>query len=185
MLIVPKPDSLTQPYWDGAHRRQLLIQRCHACHQAIHPPLPMCPRCRAEQLDWVAASGKGIVYSKTVVHHAAHTAMVDKVPYLVVLVTLEEGPRVVSSMRGIAFEDVAIGMPVRVLFEALTPDLTLPLFELDTTRWQGASQAAHDRAAARDGDEDKKRESQGHKRGHNEGHKNEDNKKEDNKGDAA
>lgn len=131
MLILPKPDSLTQPYWTGTLGGQLLLQRCHACDHAIHPPLPMCPRCRGEQLDWVAASGEGIVYSKTVVHHAAHTAMVDKVPYLVVLVTLDEGPRVVSSMRGIAFDEVRIGMRVRVIFESLTPEVTLPQFEPD------------------------------------------------------
>jgi uncharacterized OB-fold protein len=129
MLIVPQPDALTRPYWDGVARRELRLQTCLACAHAWHPPLPICPRCHSERIEWRPVAGGGTVYSFTVAHHAVHPAVVGKVPYLVALVTLDEGPRVVSGLPGVPFADVRIGMRVRLRFEEIAPGVVLPQFE--------------------------------------------------------
>jgi uncharacterized OB-fold protein len=128
MRLVPGVTSLTEPYWDGARRHELLIQRCSACGYVWHPPLPLCPECHSSAVEWTAASGRGRVYTYTVVYHATHAAMADKVPYISALIELEEGPRVLTNLRHCAEDDVRIGMPVAVLFEELTDEITLPQF---------------------------------------------------------
>jgi uncharacterized OB-fold protein len=120
---------LTQPYWDGARRRQLLVQRCSACAHVWHPPLPRCPECHSADVEWTPVSGKGRVYTFTVVYHATHAAMADKVPYISALIELEEGPRVLTNLRNCSEDTIWIGMPVSLIFEQLTPEITLPQFE--------------------------------------------------------
>jgi len=98
---------------------------------AIHPPLPLCPSCHGSRLAWIPAQGKGTIYSFTVVHHAAHPAFATRTPYLVALVTLAEGPRVVCNILDWPLNDVSIGMPVTLTFQHLAPDMDLPQFRLD------------------------------------------------------
>jgi uncharacterized OB-fold protein len=129
MKLVPGVTPLTQPYWDGARRGELLLQRCSTCGHRWHPPLPLCPACHSDSVAWEPASGRGHVYSYTVVYHATHVAMADKVPYIAALIELDEGPRVLTNLRNCAEEDAYVGMPVRVAFEALTDEITLPQFE--------------------------------------------------------
>ena len=129
MLIVPKEDSLTQPYWEGVRRRKLLVQQCRGCGNLWHPPTPICPHCQAKDYEWHAVSGRGVVYSYTIVHHPAHPAVVDKVPYLVALVTLDEGPRVVSNILNCPIDKVTVGMPVRLTFQEIADGVVLPQFE--------------------------------------------------------
>ncbi|MGE0152033.1 MAG: Zn-ribbon domain-containing OB-fold protein [Reyranellaceae bacterium] len=129
MQIVPRPDPLTAPYWEGARQGRLLIQRCLSCGQRWHPPAPFCPACQSDRYAWEAVSGRGTVFSFTVVHHAAHVAVAGKVPYLVALVELEEGVRLVANIRNCPMQDVSIGMKVGVAFEPLTPEITLPQFQ--------------------------------------------------------
>ncbi|MDP3138629.1 MAG: OB-fold domain-containing protein, partial [Burkholderiaceae bacterium] len=109
MRILPREDSLSAPYWAGARQGQLLLQCCRGCATFIHPPLPMCPQCRGQDLDWKPSQGRGTVHSFTVVHHAAHPAMKDRVPYLVALVTLDDGPRMVCNIVNTSGTHVAIG----------------------------------------------------------------------------
>ncbi|MFY9615768.1 MAG: Zn-ribbon domain-containing OB-fold protein, partial [Candidatus Dormiibacterota bacterium] len=113
-------------FWEGVDQGQLLIQRCAACGALRHPPRPMCPKCRSLEWDTVAASGRGTVHSFVVPHHPP-LPMVPQ-PYVVVLVDLEEGTRLVSNLVDVAPEDVRIGMPVEVAFTAVDEELTLPLF---------------------------------------------------------
>jgi len=129
MLIVPKADALTEPYWQGAKDGKLLLQNCRSCGHIWHPPTPICPSCQAKNYEWRPASGRGTVHSFTIVHHAAHIAMAKRVPYLVALVTLEEGPRVVSGIMNRAEEAVQIGMSVTLTFEEISPGIVLPQFE--------------------------------------------------------
>jgi uncharacterized OB-fold protein len=128
MLIVPEEDALSAPYWQGAREGELRLQRCTACAHVWHPPLPSCPRCGDERFEWRAAAGTGTVHSVTVTHQAAHPAFADRVPYAVALVRLDEGPLVVGNVLDAAPHDVAIGMPVRVVFERLTDEVVLPQF---------------------------------------------------------
>jgi uncharacterized protein len=78
---------------------------------------------------WTPVQGTGRVYPYTVVYHATHAAMADKVPYIAALIELDEGPRVLTNLRNCSEEQVQVGMPVKVLFEELTPEITLPQFE--------------------------------------------------------
>jgi uncharacterized protein len=129
MLVVPKPDVLTQPYWDGAREGKLLLQTCRQCGHVWHPPLPICPECHANNYEWRPSAGSGTVYSCTIVHHVAHVASQGRTPYLVALVTLDEGPRLVANILNCAMDDVRIGMPVVLTFQDILPGITLPQFE--------------------------------------------------------
>ncbi len=129
MLIVPKPDALTQPYWDGVLQRELRIQQCQDCRQVWHPPLHRCPHCHSEHVAWVATAGRAVLYSYTVVHHAAHVAVADRVPYLVALATLQEGPRVVCNLLNCDRAQVRIGMPLSLTFQQIADGVWLPQFE--------------------------------------------------------
>ncbi|MFJ8861438.1 bifunctional MaoC family dehydratase N-terminal/OB-fold nucleic acid binding domain-containing protein [Streptomyces sp. NPDC102451] len=113
-------------FFDGAQQHRLLIQRCARCAVLRHPPGPCCPACRSLEWDSVEASGRGEVYSFVVNHHPRHPAFDS--PYLVAVVELAEGTRLVTGLTGVAPEDVTIGMPVVLDWLDADPDLTLPVF---------------------------------------------------------
>ena len=124
---LPAIDPDTQPFWDGTKRGELLIQRCTDCDKRQFYPRLLCVRCGGAA-EWVRASGDGRVYTYTVVHRAAHEAFAPLVPYVVALVDLAEGPRMMSRLR-VPPEDARVGLDVRVAFERLTDEVTLPIFE--------------------------------------------------------
>ena len=113
-------------FWDGVRRGELLIQRCTNCGRLRHPPSPMCPACRSLAADAVKASGRGIVYSYCKPHEPRLPGFDPG--YVVALVELDEGTRLVTNLIGIDAADVRIGLPVEVEFVAVDPDLTLPMF---------------------------------------------------------
>lgn len=129
MAIIPGPTDLTRPYWDAAREGRLVVQECRDCGRIRHPPLPACPDCHGTDLGWRETSGRGTVYTYTVVRHPTHVALADAIPYVVALVELAEGPRLVTALTGCPPEAVTVGMPVRVLFRPITTEITLPLFE--------------------------------------------------------
>ena len=95
-LPLPTYDDI--PHWEGLKRKEFLIQECRDCGVLQHPPRPMCSGCRSLNRGWRKASGKGTVYSYSIIHQAAHPAWREKVPYNVVLVELEEDVRLVSNV---------------------------------------------------------------------------------------
>jgi len=113
-------------FWEGARRGELLIQRCASCGVLRHPPRPGCGACGSLEWDTVASSGRGSVFSY-VVHHYPPVPGFEP-PFVVALVELSEGTRLVSNLIEVDPEDVKIGMPVQVRFVAIDADLTLPLF---------------------------------------------------------
>lgn len=129
MAIVPGYSELTRPYWEQAREGRLVVQHCAACDRLWHPPLPVCPGCRKEVTDWREVSGDGTVYSFTIVTHPTHFAFADRVPYVVAIVELAEGPRLITGITGCAPRDVRVGMPVRACFRPVTDEITLPYFE--------------------------------------------------------
>jgi hypothetical protein len=96
--VVPEPTELTQPYWAGAARGQVMLQRCLTCGLVWHPPAPTCPADPGHRIEWFAASGGGRLYSYTRVEHAAHPAVAAALPYLVALIELDEGPRLICNL---------------------------------------------------------------------------------------
>lgn len=129
---LPLPDEDTRPFWEGCRRRELVMQRCVDCGAMRFTPRPLCPKCRSKGADWVPVSGRGTIASRVVVHAPVLPAFVDRVPYTVVLVALEEDPalRLVGNVLDAAPEEVEIGRSVEVDFEELTPEITLPQWRL-------------------------------------------------------
>lgn len=124
----PLPDPWSTEFWEGCKRGELLLQQCSGCSKPRYFPRLTCPLCGDEAYAWIKASGKGALYSFIVVHPPTLPAFKDDVPYPVVLVELEEGPRMVSNVVDCANEDLEIGMPLEVVFDEVTEDLTLPKF---------------------------------------------------------
>ena len=124
--LVPSMTPDTQFFWDGVKGHQLLIQRCTECGELRHPPRPMCPACNAWSWDTIESSGRGVVFSFVMPHHPEYPWF--EYPYIVVLVDLEEGVRLVSNLCGIAPDEVSIGMRVEVFYEHFDDGLVLPQF---------------------------------------------------------
>lgn len=128
-LPVIQQDSESRPYWEGLSRGELRIQRCDACARAVFYPRSVCPHCHAEKLLWIVASGRGTIYSYTVAHQA-FGAFAEDVPFIVAIIELEEGVRMMSRIIDAPRDRVAIGKAVQVTFEKVGEDTTLPYFRL-------------------------------------------------------
>ena len=121
----PRPDRDSAPFWEAQSRHELLFRRCNDCGASRYPLTLLCLECRSFDFEWVASSGRGTVFSYTVVHHQTHPAF--PVPYTIVLAEMEEGPRVVAQLRVTDESPVRIGMRVRVEWDDL-PQQPLPVF---------------------------------------------------------
>ena len=122
-------DSDSRPYWEGLAQGELRIQRCNSCSKAVFYPRALCPHCFADQLSWIVASGKGTIYSYTVAHQA-FGSFAEDIPFVVALIELEEGVRMMSRLLDAPRERVTVGAAVKVTFEKVEEDLTLPYFRL-------------------------------------------------------
>jgi uncharacterized OB-fold protein len=125
---IPTPDRVTEEFWDAARRHELLIQRCRDCGASQFLPQSCCRACLSQRIQWVAASGKGKIYSYTIVHRPPTPKFQEDVPYAVALVELDEGVRMMSNIVGIGPQDVRVGMAVEVVFEGISPTISLPKF---------------------------------------------------------
>ncbi len=125
---LPRVDEINKPYWDAAKRHELVIQRCDDCGTYRYPIGIICPGCLSDKLKWVKISGRGKVYTWVVIHQVYHPAFAGDVPYAVVAVELEEGPRMSTRLVGCGPENITIGMPVKADFIDVTPEITLPVF---------------------------------------------------------
>ena len=122
--------SITAPYWDGAARGELVIQRCRNCLHWIHFPEPVCPTCGGADFTFEAVSGRGKVETFTVIHRSFVPAFAERTPYVVAWVGLveQQGLRAFGNVTGCAPDKVAIGMVVEVFFEACDGKEALPNF---------------------------------------------------------
>lgn len=126
---IPVPDADTRPYWEAAKRHELQIQRCTACGKHYFYPRYLCPHCGSDRVEWTKVSGQGTVYSFTVNHRGPGPAFNAETPYVVALIDLAEGPRMMSNVVNCDPAAVKIGMPVAVIFEDITDDIALPKFQ--------------------------------------------------------
>ena len=126
---LPIPDVVSKEFWEAARRHEFVIQHCRTCSRYIFYPRVLCPRCLSSNLEWVKSSGKGRVFSYTVIYQAAHPAFKSDVPYVYAIVGLDEGPRMATNIVGCNSEEVKVGMPVTIVFEDVTPEVTLVKFK--------------------------------------------------------
>lgn len=125
-IPLPRPTALSRPHWDGCKAGVLRVQRCRDCGHFVFIPQPLCTRCQSEALEWVTSSGRGTVYSFTVVERPPRPAF--ETPYVVAIVELEEGWHMLTNLVDVAPEAVEVGMRVTPRFRAMSDDVTLPYF---------------------------------------------------------
>ena len=127
----PRPDirGAGKPYWLSGQAGKLSLPKCRSCGQAHWYPRLYCPHCSGESLEWITCSGKGVIHTFTVVRQSGHPYFKNKVPYVLAMIDLEEGPRLMSNIIDCDVEKVAIGAPVTVVFERLGEDVNVPLFK--------------------------------------------------------
>jgi uncharacterized OB-fold protein len=130
MVVVERPSPrLTEDnvgFWEAAAAGRLVAQRCAACASLRHPPRPMCPSCRSLDWAWVDLSGRGVVYSFSILHHPQHPAF--EYPVLAALIDLDEGVRIVSNLVDVAPAAVRIGLPVEVRYATTADGGAVPVF---------------------------------------------------------
>ncbi len=129
-MPVPLVEPLTEPYWAAAREGRLVIQRCTDCGTHRHLPHVLCPACGSTACDWEVSGGRGAVFTYTVVTHPVHAAVVDVVPYAVVVVELDDCGNVLvpSNVVDCPPDEVHVGMAVEVVFDAVTDEVTIPRF---------------------------------------------------------
>ena len=111
---MPPDSDLSRPYWEAAAKGELLIQGCASCGTLRHYPRLLCDQCYSDEVSWTVASGRGTIHSWTVAHHAFHPAFIAELPYTIVTVDLEEGPRALGRWSG---ETPTIEQPVQGHFQ--------------------------------------------------------------------
>lgn len=117
------------PFWESLRQRTLRVQKCASCRAFRHVPKELCARCHSSAFSWEPVSGRGVVYTYTIVHRAPTPAYQAGAPYAIVHAEMAEGFRMVGRMTGIEPEAVEIGAPVHVVYTDLTPQWTIVEFE--------------------------------------------------------
>lgn len=123
----PPVTETSAPFWEATREQRLVLQWCRACETVIHYPRAMCPSCLGEDLEWRPSEGLGEIYAVTVLHKSGSPFL--QPPYAVALVSLDGGARLMANIVNCAPEQVSVGMPVQVHWEALSDGRHLPLFE--------------------------------------------------------
>ncbi|HSW04927.1 Zn-ribbon domain-containing OB-fold protein [Aquabacterium sp.] len=123
---LPAITDLTRPFWDAAAQSRLLLPLCNACTRHFFRPEVACTHCFATDWQWVQASGRGTLYSYSVVHKAPAPGFV--MPLVLAVVELEEGPVMFSNLVGCNDQDARIGMALQVRFEQVAAAVWLPRF---------------------------------------------------------
>jgi uncharacterized OB-fold protein len=120
-IASPEPTVGTEAYWEGARNGTLLLRHCTSCNRVHHYPRSLCPHCFSDKLDWRQASGKGKVYTYSVMRRAPE-------PYVIAYVTLDEGVSIMTNIVDCDFDKVKIDMPVRVVFKPSENGQPVPMF---------------------------------------------------------
>jgi uncharacterized protein len=129
ILLPDTADPVAAPFWAGNRQGRLLMQRCSQCHALRWPPNAACPECLTAGGAWEKLSGRGTVWSYAVYNRGFHPDFADQVPYTVMLVTLDEGPHMISSLpQGVAASEIAIGCAVTAKFTEIASGIAIVQF---------------------------------------------------------
>lgn len=126
---LPVPSIESKPFWEAAKAHKLTVQKCDSCSGTWFPPATICPHCGSLEHQWIEVSGQGKVHTFVVFHRLYHKGWDGEIPYTVAVVELAEGPRMMANIIGIPPDKVACEMPVKVVFDDVTPDVTIPKFQ--------------------------------------------------------
>lgn len=126
---LPVPTEDTTPYWEACRKHELMMQRCKQCGHFRFPPSVVCPKCISVEADWEKLSGKGEIYTFIIVHRTYHLAFAPDIPYNVAIVKLNEGPLLHTNIVNCNNTELYIGMPVEVVFEDVSNQISLPKFQ--------------------------------------------------------
>ena len=128
-LRPPNPKTqLDQEFWAHCAEENLCFQRCTECYRWRHLPRNLCAHCGSDQWEWEPCSGRARLFSWTVSHQAMLPEFRDQVPYVVAIVELEEGVRMVSTLRNVALDELALDLPLQLEFERIDDEMALPVF---------------------------------------------------------
>jgi len=125
---LPTIDLETQPFWDGLKEGKFLLRHCNACGTDHYYPRPFCPSCWSDDVSWREASGRGKVYTYSVVHVNDLPPFNERVPYVAAIVELDEGPRLMTNIEGVPFDELRADMAVVVEYKPISDDVTIPVF---------------------------------------------------------
>ena len=126
---LPHIEPFTAPFWEGTKRHELVIQKCTDCSAYRFAPKEVCHKCASTEYEWSRVSGGGTVYSYTIMRRGPNATWQAEAPYVVALVDLNEGARIMSHVVGCNPEDVKVGMKVRAVFEDITDEVSIYKFE--------------------------------------------------------
>lgn len=121
-------DAQTRPWWDAAAEGRFLLRHCNACDAPYWYPRPFCPDCWSTDVTWIEASGRGTVYTWSVVHQNDVDPFDAEVPYVVAMVDLAEGPRVATRLVDVGPDEVAVGLEVTVVYRRFGGGRPIPVF---------------------------------------------------------
>ena len=125
---IPVPDETSRPFFQGMKDHELVLMRCSTCRRWRLPAAQRCPQCWSTDFAWERASGRGTVYTFAIMHHVLHPGFADEAPYNVTTVELDEGPRFVTNLVGVANNEIKVGMPVVAIFEDINDEVGLLKF---------------------------------------------------------
>jgi uncharacterized protein len=125
---LPELRNFGAEFWRTAARGILVVPRCLDCGQTFWHPRPRCPHCGSAKVDWLTVSGGGAIHTYTVVRQSADAFFKSKTPYVVAIVQLDGGPKIMSEVIDVDVETMEIGMRVTVAFEAAEQGIAIPLF---------------------------------------------------------
>lgn len=126
---VPHPTATSAPFWEGCHRHELLLQHCASCSATVFYPRPTCPVCGSAELRFVRGSGQATLFTFTVARRPTHPRLADRVPYVIAIVELAEGPRMTSTVVDCDVEELRIGQPLTLAFEDID-EVSVPVFRI-------------------------------------------------------
>ena len=124
----PAPESL--PYWQAAREHRLALPKCEDCQKFWFPPSRTCPHCLSANFSFQNVSGKGKIFSFVTFHRVYRPAFANDVPYVIALIELDEGPRLLSNIMGVTHDQVKCEMRVEVVFDDYDEDISIPKFKL-------------------------------------------------------
>ncbi|MCW5235035.1 Zn-ribbon domain-containing OB-fold protein [Verminephrobacter eiseniae] len=130
LLPAPPVNADNRPCRDGASAGRLMLPHCGACGHRFFMPRYQCPKCWSNDLHWTPASGRATIHSYCIVRRAALPAFADRVPYVLALIDLAEGPRMMSQILGEDALQAQIGAAVELCFQACADGAQLPQFRL-------------------------------------------------------